>query len=174
MLGMAGGNRATAMAGVLASDFNATKASGDLARQGEEFNLDQRIKTEDFNSRINMFNSQQAMQAAQINKQNEEMRFRNALAAAEMREKQDQLSSAGRSANLTNLFDSLGGLGTENFFINQRNWEIEKGLHGGYGSEGDKDKDKDKEDKGKGKGKGNSGAFGGKIKTRKRKRGLTY
>lgn len=148
MLDMAGGNRATAMAGVLASDFNATKAAGDLAREGEEFNLDQRIKTEDFNSRINMFNSQQAMQAAQINKQNEEMRFRSALAAAEMREKQDQLSSAGRSANLTNLFDSLGGIGTENFFKNQRNWEIKKGLHG------------------------SGHAFGGKIKTRKR--GLTY
>ena len=118
IINQSGGNRATAMAGLLGADYNTNSNIGKLAREAEEYNLSQRQKVEDFNRSTNMFNSEGSMKAQMANKTNEEMRFKSAMAQAEMRDKADILSSQARTANLTNLFDSIGDIGRESYARN--------------------------------------------------------
>ena len=118
IINQSGGNRATAMAGLLASDYNTTGSIGKLAREAEEYNLGQRQKVEDFNRSTNMFNTEGSMKAQMANKTNEEMRLKSAMAQAEMRDKADMMSSQARTANLTNLFDSIGDIGRESYARN--------------------------------------------------------
>ena len=132
IINQSGGNRATAMAGLLASDYNTTGSIGKLAREAEEYNLGQRQKVEDFNRSTNMFNSEGSMKAQMANKTNEELRLKSAMAQAEMRDKANIMSSQAKTANLTNLFDSIGDIGREEFAKNQIGWEVSKGIYGNF------------------------------------------
>lgn len=122
ILNTSGGNRAQAMAGILAADYTAQGKMGDLFRQAEEYNLAQRQKVEEFNRATDMFNSEgifkadQANQAAQL--QARSSYLKGALTAAELRQKERQVSAAARSANLSNFINSLGDIGRENFSRN--------------------------------------------------------
>lgn len=113
-----GGNRATAMAGLLAADYNAMSKMGELARQAEEYNAAQREKVETFNRGTNQFNSEMALKADIANQSNNNLRLQARIAQAKLRDQIDARASAGRSANLTNLFDSLGDIGREDFSRN--------------------------------------------------------
>ena len=126
----AGGNRATAMAGILASDYGMGQGLGNLARQAEEYNLNQRQMVAGFNRATDQFNAEGNLRAASLNRQKDDLKLRAAMAQADIRDRQRMLSSQAKSANLTNLFDSLGDVGRENVFRDQVNWEIQKGLHG--------------------------------------------
>lgn len=121
LINQAGGNRAAAMAGILASDYGAQGQFGNLARQAEEYNAAQRERTEGFNRQTNMYNTEMGMKAAIANKQNEELRMRAYAAQAQMREAARAQSAAARSANFTNFFDSLGAIGSEEFTRNMIN-----------------------------------------------------
>lgn len=116
-----GGNRATAAAGLLAADYNAGMKLGNLNRQAEEYNLNQRQQIEAFNRQTNLSNSQGLLQADQINKQNDELRMRAQITKAQMMNQEDTISAQAKSANLTNLFDSLGAVGSENYMRNMIN-----------------------------------------------------
>ena len=113
-----GGNRLNAQAGILAADYNYGQSIGDLARQAEEYNLAQRERVESFNRGTNQYNSESALRAAGMNQQNREMKLRAIMQAAGMREEVGARSSAAKSANLTNFFDSLGDIGREEFSRN--------------------------------------------------------
>ena len=113
-----GGNRLNAQAGILAADYNYGQNLGDLARQAEEYNLAQRERVEAFNRDTNQYNSESALRAAGMNQQNREMQLRAIMQAAGMREEAGARSSAAKSANLTNFFDSLGDIGREEFSRN--------------------------------------------------------
>lgn len=112
-----GGNRAAAMAGILASDYNYGNSLGDLARQAEEYNLNQRAKVEEFNRATNMFNSQQDLRAQSANQdalmRSRAQRLSGVAQAMAMRDAIDNRRNASISANFTNLFDSLGNIGKE-------------------------------------------------------------
>lgn len=122
ILNTSGGNRAQALAGILAADYNAQGKMGDLFRQAEEYNLAQRQKVEEFNRATDMFNSEgifkadQANQSAQL--QARSSYLKGALTAAELRQKERQATTAARSANLSNFINSLGDIGRENFSRN--------------------------------------------------------
>jgi hypothetical protein len=122
VLNTSGGNRAQALAGILAADYNAQGKMGDLFRQAEEYNLAQRQKVEEFNRATDMFNSEgifkadQANQSAQL--QARSSYLKGALTAAELRQKERQATTAARSANLSNFINSLGDIGRENFSRN--------------------------------------------------------
>lgn len=118
IVNQSGGNRATAMAGLLAADYNAQGRLGDLARQAEEYNLAQRERVEAFNRGTNQFNSEMGLRAAIANQANDKLRLQAKTAQAQLRDQADMRSSAGRAANLTNLFDSLGEIGREEFSRN--------------------------------------------------------
>lgn len=128
--GLSGGNRATKIAGIVASDYNTQGRLGDLARQAEEYNLAQRERVEAFNRGTNQFNSEMGLRVGQINKQNDELRLKLAITQAQLRDQIDSAVSAARSANLNNFLDSLGDIGREETIFNLIN--SNPGLRYGY------------------------------------------
>lgn len=117
----AGGNRGTAMAGILAADYNYGQNLGNFARQAEEYNQAQKERVEAFNRGTDQYNSEAALRAAGMNQQNREMQLRAIMQAAGMRESTKTIADEARSANLTNFLDSLGGIGQEEFMRNMIN-----------------------------------------------------
>lgn len=118
IVNQSGGNRATAIAGLLAADYNALGRMGDLARQAEEYNMAQRERVEAFNRGTNQFNSEMGLKASIANQANDKLRLQARTTQAQLRDQADARASAGRAANLTNLFDSLGEIGREDFSRN--------------------------------------------------------
>lgn len=113
ILNTSGGNRGTAMAGLLAADHSAQGQLGNLFRQAEEYNLAQREKVAAFNRGTNMFNSEQGLKAAIANRERDKARIDALVKAAAIRDAVDSRVGAARSANLTNFFNSLGDIGRE-------------------------------------------------------------
>lgn len=128
-------NRGTATAGILAADRNYNDSLGKLYRQGEEFNAAQREKALTFNRGTNMFNSENDLKAQQINSSIRNTQLNATLAAARMREEALARAGAARSANMTNLFNSLGNIGVDEINRRDARWAISKGIFGslGYG-----------------------------------------
>lgn len=139
LMNTSGGNRATAMAGILAADNNYINQLGDLARQSEEYNFAQRQKVADFNRATNTFNAENALKADLANQEallkSRDAYLKGALAAAELRQKERAQATATRSANLSNFINSLGDIGRENFAMNQIN--TNKALYYGINNRGE-------------------------------------
>jgi hypothetical protein len=159
------GNRMTAIAGLLGSDYNYQKNLSNLYREAEEYNLEQRQKVEDFNRATNMANAEGFMKAALAN-QDAEMKARSLgleaqMAGYKMREATRLAAEEDRAANLSGFITALGNIGRDNAILNQRDFAIRT-------SNTIRDEDASlvgyRGDTGKAK--------GGKLK--KRKRGLTY
>ncbi len=153
-----GGNRATAMAGILAADNNYLNQIGSLARQAEEYNLAQRVQTEGFNRETNTANSQGFLQADMANQRAlmnaRELSLKGVMTAAQMREAERQATDANKSANISGLFQALGDIGYE-----QQNAKmLDNLIESGYVPGGERF--------------GFRGAYGGKLK--RKKKGLTF
>lgn len=63
------GNRATALAGLLAADYNAQGELGDLIRQADEYNQAQKERVATFNRGTDQFNSEMGLKAAVANQE---------------------------------------------------------------------------------------------------------
>ena len=117
-----GGNRGTAMAGLLAADNNYLNQMGNIARQAEEYNLAQRQKVEEFSRATNMFNTEGALKTGIANQEallkSRDSYLKGTLSAVELRQRERQQAAAARSANLSNFINSLGDIGRENFARN--------------------------------------------------------
>lgn len=111
------GNRATALAGLLAADYNTQGNLGNLARQAEEYNLGQRERVATFNRGTNQFNSEMGLKAAMANQEAalkaKSQRLSGITQAMQMRDAVDARRASSMSANLTNLFNSIGDIGKE-------------------------------------------------------------
>lgn len=118
-----GGNRAAALAGILAADYNYGENLGQLARQAEEYNQAQRERVAGFNRQTDMFNSQQSMQAQSVNAQSRndatKMRLAQAEEVAKLRQAARNAYDARRSNNLNSFITNLGNIGWEDY---QREW----------------------------------------------------
>lgn len=118
-----GGNRAAALAGILAADYNYGENLGQLARQAEEYNQTQRERVAGFNRQTDMFNSQQSMQAQAANAQSRndatKMRLAQAEEVAKLRQIARNAYDARRSNNLNSFITNLGNIGWEDY---QREW----------------------------------------------------
>lgn len=106
-------NPGMAVAGLLALNKSSQESLGDAYRQGLEYNQAQRERVAGFNRQTNAMNSEMALKAEMANKELDQLKFRGALAEAELMAKDRQQASAARSANITNLFDNLGLVGKE-------------------------------------------------------------
>lgn len=115
----AGGNRGTAMAGILAADYNYGQNLGNFARQAEEYNQAQKERVEGFNRQTDMFNSEAGLKAAAATQGVKEAQLRGIIEEYNMRNAERNRVSANRSANLTGFFDNLGEVGREEFIRNQ-------------------------------------------------------
>ena len=167
LLNTSGGNRATAMAGILAADNNYLNQIGSLSRQAEEYNLAQRQQVEDFNRTTNTTNSQGFLQADMANQKalmdSRGLTLKGTMSAAEMRERARLASEQAKSANLSGFVTALGDIGRENMAWNWRNFGLATDSFGHVGDEQDLLTHTGKE-------RDNKRAKGGKIKRRK---GLT-
>lgn len=112
-----GGNRAAALTGILAADYNYSENLGQLARQAEEYNQAQRERVAGFNRQTDMFNSQQSMQAQSVNAQSRndatKMRLAQAEEVAKLRQAARDAYNARRSNNLNSFITNLGNIGWE-------------------------------------------------------------
>ena len=113
-----GGNRANAVAGMLAADYNAQGKLGDLFRQAEEYNQGLRERVENFNRSTDQFNSEQSMKSKIANQATDRLRFEAAAQAARLRDEVNSRSAAAKSANLSNFFNNIGAVGQESFSRN--------------------------------------------------------
>ena len=115
-----GGNRAVAMAGLLATDYNYGNQLGTLARQAEEYNQALRERVEGFNRQTNLANAEMGLKAAMANAESRnqatKLRLSQAGQVAAMRKAAKDAYDARRSNNINVLFEELGGLGTENTY----------------------------------------------------------
>jgi len=125
LMNNSGANRGTASANLLANAYNTNNNLGNLYRQGDEYNRAQYERTKEFNRRTNMFNAQMGLEAdmanARYRQQASQMGLSGLAQAANMRENIDARTGATRSANLSNLFTSLGNIGRENMAFNMIN-----------------------------------------------------
>lgn len=131
ILNTSGMNRGQALAGLLAADYNAGIQAGALARQAEEFNLEQRQKVTDFNRATNMANSEGFMKAALAN-QEAAMKARSLgleaqMAGYKMREATRLAAEEDRAASLSGFINALGNIGRDNLVANQRDFAIYTG-----------------------------------------------
>lgn len=139
LLNTSGGNRGTAMAGLLAADNNYLNQIGALSRQAEEYNLAQRQQVADFNRNTNITNSKGQLEADMANQKalmsSRELYLNAAARAAELRQKAKLASDEAKSANLSGLFNSLGDIGKENMAWNWRNFGLATGSFGNVGEQ---------------------------------------
>lgn len=172
LLNISGGNRGAAMAGLLGADYNAQGQLGNLYRQAEEYNLGQRERVANFNRGTNMFNAENDLKAQMANRENDKIKVDAAIKAAALRDAVDARVGAARSANLTNLFDSLGNIGIDAYNRMDRDRLIRAGVYGTLSQKPQEWSDK------KWKAyqealamRDDSKAYGGKMK--RKKRGIT-
>ena len=119
---ISGGNRANIQAGLLATDYNTQGQLGDLFRKSTEYNNQRQAQVEEFNRATNQYNNQSDLQAQMAN---QEAHFKaghyglsGITQAASMRESIDANRAAALNANLTGLFENLGGVGKEEYTRN--------------------------------------------------------
>ena len=162
-------------AALLAADYNAQGRLGDLARQAEEYNLAQRQDVETFNRGTNQFNSEMGLKAAMANQEAalkaKSSRLSGVAQAMAVRDAVDARRAASMSANLTNLFDSLGNIGIDEMNRADRDMLIRAGVFGTLSEKPKGWSNKRWEDYKKAI-SGNGYSKGGKLK--KRRGGLTY
>lgn len=108
-------NRGNAISGLLAAGANAQKNYGNAYKQGlDSYNA--LASTEgQFNRGTSMFNSEKDLQAQMARNSNLQFKANLLDKALTLRDLALNRASAARSANLTNLFDSLGDIGREAF-----------------------------------------------------------
>lgn len=127
IMNTSGGNRATAMAGILTSDNNTMNQMGDLYRKAAEYNLEQKHKVADFNKDTNKFNSEGFFKADAANQSMRQAGLEGLIRGYTMKEQAKLLSDQAKSANLSGLFTSLGNIGYENANRNMMNWGMLNG-----------------------------------------------
>lgn len=111
------GNRAVALAGLVASDYNTQSRLGDFVRQAEEYNQGQRERVAAFNRGTNQVNAEMGLKSAMANQEAalkaKSGRLSGMAQAIAMRDAIDARRGSAISANLTNFFNSLGDIGRE-------------------------------------------------------------
>lgn len=109
-------------AALLAADYNAQGRLGDLARQAEEYNMAQRQAVAQFNRQTNLSNAEMGLKAAMANQEAQQKarsaKLSGVAQAMTVRDAVDARRAQSMSANLTNLFNSLGDIGREEYSRN--------------------------------------------------------
>lgn len=164
ILNTSGGNRLNAQASILALDNNFGNNLGNLARQSEEYNAQQREKVGTFNRATNMFNTELGLKTDSTNasalNEFDKLNLNRIVMAAQARQAIKDQDFTSRSANLSNLLQGIGDMGTEE---EQRSWIDKLARDGVFKID----------TKGNYTGAPVVGANGGKIK-RNKKKGLIY
>ena len=114
-----GGNRAAALASLLASDYNYGENLGKLGRQAEEYNQALKEKVTDFNRRTNMYNSEQG---TKVDMFNSELKAKQASLYGQLAGMRQSILNSNmeeKRENMTNFIQGLSDLGRE---MEQKQW----------------------------------------------------
>lgn len=119
---VSGGNRAQALASILAADYNEGIKLGELARQAEEYNLARRQQVEDFNRATNMFNSELGFKASATNAELDARRAALLGELARMREVERLANRKEKIDANTAFLTSLDNIGREKTYLDMLRW----------------------------------------------------
>ena len=137
IMNTSGGNRAFALAGLAAQDYSSQLAQAEAIRQADESNFNRGIQVETFNRGTNQYNSEAALKAAMANQEARMKASQLGLSgystAMQMKDAIDAQRNASISANLTNLFDSLGNIGIDAYNRKDRDMLLRAGVFGTLG-----------------------------------------
>lgn len=113
------GNRASAMQGLMAADIATLSKMGDLYRQADDYNNNQRLQAATFNRTTDQFGSELAMKTSTANA---ELAAKARLSRLEAlskaiaaREAVNARREAAINANISGLFNNLGNIGVDEF-----------------------------------------------------------
>jgi len=180
LMNTSGGNRGTAMAGLLANGYNTQIALGTADRQGDESNWNKYAQTKTFNRGTNQFNAEAFNRNSEFNANAYNNAARNnaqmKLHAAQAKMDADAGWYNGIYGNISGLLKGVGDIGRENAQRNMISDMAATGLFGQmtpntYIANGMLRYETDEERAKRLAKQKNSGAKGGKIK---RKKGFTY
>lgn len=131
IMNISGGNRAKAMAGILAADNNTMNQMGDLYRKAAEYNLEQRQKVVDFNRATNITNSEGFLKSDMANQsaaaQAKALGLEGLMTGYKMKDQANLMSDQAKAANISGLLTSLGNIGYENANRNMMYWGMANG-----------------------------------------------
>lgn len=139
IMNTSGGNRGTAMAGLLANGYNDQIGSGNLYRQALEYNDAQRQRVAEFNRGTDQFNADSYNRTSQFNTDalNRQKQYKASLAMQAAQQKMDADAGWYNSlyGNVSGLFKGIGDLGAENYRMNRI---AEMAARGDFGTATDK------------------------------------
>ena len=117
-------------ANLLAADFNAQVANGELLRNAELANYDNMLKARTYNRTTNQLNSEMGLRA-QADDAQQRLAYANAKLTEAMRnEENSNAASAARAANIKALTKSIAGVGQELDAIKWRDMLLDAGVFG--------------------------------------------
>lgn len=169
---LSGGNRGTAVAGILASDYNLINQLGDVDRKAAESNREHEAKVAEFNRGTNQFNSEGFLKADMSNQdamsRASQARLEGLAKGYAMRQAADDAKASAINAGISGIAENLFGLYQQNY----NNALIKYGMDTGtYGTANYNWKNNLDAQKNSGAQEGH--AQGGQLRTRRR-RGLTF
>lgn len=113
------GNRASAMQGLMATDIATLSKMGDLYRQADDYNNNQRLQAATFNRATDQFGSELAMKTSAANAElaaTARLSRLEALSKAiAAREAVNARRETAINANISGLFNNLGNIGVDEF-----------------------------------------------------------
>lgn len=119
---------------LLAADYNAQNALGDMALKAEQYNDNLRRTVTEFNRGTDAMNSQMALQADMANQNayinSMKSRLSGIGSAAQLKEAIDANRGQSISSGLTTLFDNIGNIGRDIENLNNVDMLIESGALG--------------------------------------------
>lgn len=117
-------------ANILAADYNAQIALGDLLRQGALQDYQMMLDREQFNRGTNQMNSEMGLKAEMTNQEQRLKYAQAALQQAKMNEDNSNKASAARAANLSALAESTANIGREADAKSWRDMLLEDDVYG--------------------------------------------
>ena len=132
MMNLSGGNRATAMSGILVNDLTNQMALAEAARQAYLGNRADDVQVSDFNYRTNKGNADaqnaRNLALANLNSHRQQAMLNGVALGSRLRQAIKDQRDAAISANWTNFAQGMGDWGKENGFYNMLGGLNEEGV----------------------------------------------
>jgi hypothetical protein len=132
MMNLSGGNRATAMSGILVNDLTNQMALAEAARQAYLGNRADDVQVSDFNYRTNKGNvdaqNTRNLALANLNSHRQQAMLNGVALGSRLRQAIKDQRDAAISANWTNFAQGMGDWGKENGFYNMLGGLNEEGV----------------------------------------------
>ena len=129
--GNSGGNRAALNAGLLGNQGNYGNQLGELGMRAKQYNDTLRQSIGAYNRGTDQYNADQDYRVSLANADLGKQALAATEAGSQLNMQQDLYASQGKSANLSNLLNSLGDIGKES---QQKGWLLNLAKHGVFGS----------------------------------------